>query len=613
MTNLIGTFPLLMATASVIAGASASRAQQPRITMHATEPPYYANDTIELQIRVAGIDEKAEPTARATGPVHDGVTVRFAGVTASRAQSIQIINGRTMRQSSTTWNCLFQIRADHAGTFRVGPFEIVQGKETYDAEAVEIEFQETAIDDRMLVDFHVPQRSFVVGEEIPATLRWGYQGGVNISQMEIDIPAIQAFDVRIEQLTGARGELSLPIRTKDGIVRAPTRKTTETIDGKSYQVYTSSIYLRADQPHDEEFGPPIAVITRVVGGRRDPFDLFFGNSNSGARAERLKAIGKPIDIQVLAPPIAGRPDSFSGAVGTAFSIDIEAARTVVRVGEPVPLHVTLHGPHLAGVHLPRWTQGDRLPTDRFRLSGIDGAGALTENEKKFTVTLRVLDPTAGEFPTLPFSWYDPERNEYRTANSEPFALRVLPTETIDADQVVSSQPAATPNQVSELDDRDGRDESAGRDAITASRLQGADLALVAQSESWTRSRNPITSKQATTAVYVCGLGLLLLAELDRRRRNVDPTKLAQRSLFREIRQRVEQAGQLERKLAAEEIANALQKLLSDAPANQRATIQTLIAELEAEAYNPSANRHHTTKELQQRALAIVSRQIRENR
>ena len=57
----------------------------------------------------------------------------------------------------------------------------------------------------------------------------------------------------------------------------------------------------------------------------------------------FKAEGEHRRLVVRPLPVEGRPPSFENAIGSAFSIDVQASRTVVQVGDPVEV-----GHHPAG-------------------------------------------------------------------------------------------------------------------------------------------------------------------------------------------------------------------------------------------------------------------------
>ena len=102
-----------------------------------------------------------------------------------------------------------------------------------------------------------------------------------------------------------------------------------------------------------------------------------------------------------APPLAGRPPGFVNAVGSAFSLEVQAPRTVVRVGDPIELQLTVKGRgRLSGLILPDLSAAG-LPAAEFIApkDPKDAPGELLPDGKgkvfKVMVRLRSAAVTAG--------------------------------------------------------------------------------------------------------------------------------------------------------------------------------------------------------------------------
>lgn len=164
------------------------------------------------------------------------------------------------------------------------------------------------------------------------------------------------------------------------------------------------------------------------------FDEFFGDSFfSGAgffarRVERLLK-PKPIALTVRPFPETGKPTNFNGAVGQ-FQMSAAVDKNEVKQNEPVTLKLTLTGegnietlsrppvPELTGFKV---YDGDS--STEFFKSGTP----VIAGRKTFEV---IFIPTeAGELavPPVAFSFFDPRREKYEVLNSQPFPLRVIPS------------------------------------------------------------------------------------------------------------------------------------------------------------------------------------------
>lgn len=152
----------------------------------------------------------------------------------------------------------------------------------------------------------------------------------------------------------------------------------------------------------------------------------------------LESNGARIVVQDL--PAAGRPASFSGAVGRnlAFRRTVDAAATA---GQAIPVEVTLEGqgnvalwpaPDLA------WPGGLRHYQDRTD-DRISSAGGLLGGTKTFRFL--ALPDSAGplRLPALAYSYFDLETETYRTLADDGVLVQVAP-----APESASSRPAPPP-------------------------------------------------------------------------------------------------------------------------------------------------------------------------
>ena len=236
-----------------------------------------------------------------------------------------------------------------------------------------------------------------------------------------------------------------------------------------------------------------------------------------------------------AVPAAGRPESFAGAVGTGFSLDVAADRTVVQVGDPIALTLTLRGEGLETASLPPLDAEGLLPAQRFRVPDANLPGELGEGAKRFTAVVRVRADDVTEIPALAYSWFDPNTGRYETTRSRPVALAVRSAQVIGAADVESELPAeSAPFQ---------RQPAA---AGPAPALTGADLAIERDPGLLLRdTRARSGGAWLSGGLYAGSLLLVALAWVERRRLDVDPAHARRRQALAEQERIVREAADLE--------------------------------------------------------------------
>jgi len=174
---------------------------------------------------------------------------------------------------------------------------------------------------------------------------------------------------------------------------------------------------------------PLAIEAqvRLRGRAADPFDDLLGGLRGSVFGEMVSAgaASRPVDIEVLPLPAAGRPSDFTGLVGTlavASSID----RDSVAVNEAVTLRVEVSGTGnlkaLAAPDLAFPPTVEAFPpevTDRLSTTdrGVSGS-------RVYEYVLVPRAPGTLAIPGVDLSYFDPDAREYRTASAEPLDLVV---------------------------------------------------------------------------------------------------------------------------------------------------------------------------------------------
>jgi hypothetical protein len=158
------------------------------------------------------------------------------------------------------------------------------------------------------------------------------------------------------------------------------------------------------------------------------FDDFFGDDFfAGAFAERQPFVlrSEPITLTIKPLPREGRPENFRGAVGQ-FDLQVSASPRAVRAGEPVTVTVKISGRgNLDSVNPPEIPAGEEFQTYSPEVETRKTvSGGRIRGEKIFKQVLIPLTAEVKEVPAVSFSFFDPEREEYRTLTSPPVPIEV---------------------------------------------------------------------------------------------------------------------------------------------------------------------------------------------
>jgi len=217
------------------------------------------------------------------------------------------------------------------------------------------------------------------------------------------------------------------------------RQTIETINGKTYQIFTFKTALSPARSGKIEVGPvQVNAVVRIprqqprnnqmprdLFDMNDPFmDNFFRTdpffTPSTPQEVKLKSQAVTLDVKSL-PPNA--PPDFGGAVGN-FTLSSNANPKTAQVGDPITVTSTIIGRgNFDRVTAP--TLEDEKgwhkypPSSDFKQDddvGISGTKTfetvLSANERK------------DKIPSQVFTFFDPAKEQYVTLRTEPIAARV---------------------------------------------------------------------------------------------------------------------------------------------------------------------------------------------
>ncbi len=585
--------------AMAMAMASIGYGQQ--VSPSISRGPYYAGEPVTFQVVVKGFEEEPQPEVKQLGDLDPALKFQLAEVSPSVSSFTQIINGQVTRSRTVSFVYRFQIRVDKAGQYTVGPFEVSQNSTVRRIEAFQIEFEEIAVSDTMKIEVGLPSRTYYVGEKIPITLRRLYTGKQgSVQNLVLRSPVFDQFSFEDPQPN--QRDTYFVVQSSAEMVGVKATVTNRRIDGQTVQQWEGVRWLLADRAGTF----PLQVSGNYREVTRWVQDFF---SRRPAESTPYLVRSEEVSLVIRPLPQTGRPESFAGAVGKSFHVDVTADRTVVRVGDPISLNVTVHGDgNLEKTGLPPLSADGGLADGQFRLPPNEPTGTYSDGIKQFKVSVRVADESVVEIPAIAYSWFDPQLESYQTARSDPIALRVMPAVTISSSDVVSSATRANGNDEGEgsgVATNQGNPK-VGNLARGAVAFEGADLSIETNvTQLLAQSTGLFNATTISYVIYALGVLLVGWTLVDQKRRNVDPPTVGRRVLFGELKKSISAAKSLPNKEALEEIANALRKAVAASGDQTRSVGESLLAEYEAMLFAPQNDGGSIDHRLAEKALAAV--------
>jgi len=232
--------------------------------------------------------------------------------------------------------------------------------------------------------------------------------------------------------------------SQDFQIPNPPRPTEEVINGQRYQVFLlkkTALFPQQDGVLELDAAKAegvVRVIEQVKG--RNPFaddpafgsffmdDPFFNEdmfSGYNYKDVPVKLSSQPLKIHVRPLPLAGQPESFTGAVGN-FTVKATLDKSSLSTDETANLVFTVSGSgNIKLIGNPKVDFPPELGAYEPQVTDtITGRSTTISGSKVFSYNLS--PQTAGDYviPGISFSYYDPASGTYKTQTTEPVRIHV---------------------------------------------------------------------------------------------------------------------------------------------------------------------------------------------
>ncbi len=417
--------------AAVLTAAPAAAAAQSATLQ--VDRQLFADLPFAVQVVAEGFAESPQPEQPEL--VVAGCKVTALGVVPNVSTSISIINGRRTQTREVTYVYRWRVDAPKPGSYQIPSVTIAQGGRRAASAQRTVRVGQIPTTTDMRVVLELPQRKVWVGETFAAHLDWYLRKEPRDRQLVV--PLFDMEDtVRVSAAPAPAGSDTMSFASGAGELELPYTQERTQIDGLDYVRVRFTAMITPVKAGSLALAPARAVAQLEVGQGRDRYGF------PAARLGLYQAADKERVLEVAALPLAGKPASYSNAVGSSFSIAVRADRTVVRVGDPIKLDITVRGDtRLDGLILPKLDAPGALDPTKFAVPADAPVGRLTDDTgttKEFQVTVQVQSLEARTIPPIPFAYFDPSAGTYRTVSSSEIALQVAGASVVGAADVVGA-------------------------------------------------------------------------------------------------------------------------------------------------------------------------------
>ena len=387
----------------------------------------HAEITVETSLSAQSfpVDRAAQLTVTVSGArsadIHmveiDGLRFHSRG----QSSQVNIINGSYSSSISSN----FIIQALKPGTYTIPPLSVTAGKETIQTRA--ITFEVTSVGQNQ-ASKGGPTKGSTDGDEIAfirlTEISRHYSGEV----VPITIKAYfnQKYRANIN---------SLPVLKTDGVVMSPLsnqpEQTQEELNGAIYSVLSWNTTLSGIKTGnhpilfelDATLNLPQQRRMSTFGGSSLFDDSFFNNFFGGFQQKPIKVVSPELHFEVAELPTADKPENFTGAIGN-FQLTTSASPRQVEIGEPITLTIEIRGKgNFDRVESPVFPTTPSWKTYS-PTSDYSSKENIYSGKKQFEQAIVAKSGTLQHIPALSFSYFDPEKEIYKTITSEPIAIKI---------------------------------------------------------------------------------------------------------------------------------------------------------------------------------------------
>ena len=373
-----------------------------------------------LQVAVDGSDTAPQVEL----PALDGVSVRQVSAGPNNSESITIAGGQTTRRVTRGYLVNYELIASRAGRLEIPSIGVTVDGQRLSTQPLAVTiFTPQPIEEYRLLVEAAADRAWV-GQPVTLTTTWMWQEGLGPQRLlSFSHPVMSAGDADVVIQRGHPPGDGVELTVHGTKLTAASRALRR--DGKAHVALVFQMIVVPREPGRLEV-PAATVSFEGIASFRTGRDVF-GRTVRDIR--RLIVSSEPLALTVDPLPAAGRPDDFSGLVGT-FEIAATATPAVAKVGDPIALEVTVRGSgdlsalaelDLAHLH----AAGDfRVAAQRVERAGRYPSRAT------FGTTVRALHESVSAIPPVRLSYFDPQRGTYVEATSAPVALDVQPARQV---------------------------------------------------------------------------------------------------------------------------------------------------------------------------------------
>jgi len=381
-------------------------------------------DEIRMQLKVNGAQDGVDLDF----PKVDGLSFRQLGRPSSSSQTI-IVNGKINRFSGLVYN--IGISAEKLGVFQVPGISVLHNHKTYTSQPFRLRVRAQDQISNMKVITAVSSKKIYLHQPLIITLKWYIQDDIEEYAFRFSLlDRKDELGLKLRETQASGNSRNINVNS----YRIPFIQSKETLKGEQYTTYEVNFEVYPAEAGN--FRIPSASVKAAI---KTGFELgkdFFGRTVRTPKLKQIFNSSTEILVKVQELPLKDRPVTFTGAVGK-FTIHISTEVSTVKVGDPIDLTFRIRGEgRFVKIEQPVLSE---LPEYKNNFVIVDNLqpGDIQDDGVQFKQVIRPRHDDISSIPPVKFSFFDPEKEDYVTIESNSLALKVLPAKQVtEADIVI---------------------------------------------------------------------------------------------------------------------------------------------------------------------------------
>lgn len=430
-----------------VAGATPVVVVQARLA----ESEMYLGESTTLDLHIYGVRQPDQPDL-----THPAIAITKGGGRGFSNSSYAMINGQARQTEEFGYVARYILRPRSVGVLKIPPVVVVHAGQKYQSNPVVLIVRRPPEQDSLMVEVQTTKPSYVLGESVTLRLDVSIRTLMaNGSVLDADpffreqpphlqIPWFESLgdwkttDLKtfVQPLLGQqRAGFAVNDYRREGLLQnslltftLPRRSTHRTTPRGSFEYFTYQL-----QKQFRPVSAGVQVIPPVVVKATLPTRV--DARGQALSTEKCVASSPSLSVAIRPVPTTGQPASFSGAVGH-FRLEVEAQPTMLRVGDPLSLTLTLWGEGLWDTVRPP-ALAQQLGQD-FKVQAEPPAVQVEPDAKAFIYTLRPRQAHIRAIPAVEVAYFDPDTQRFQVLRSAPVPLRVEAASALDVSEVIDT-------------------------------------------------------------------------------------------------------------------------------------------------------------------------------